>query len=222
MYVGRIMHTDLVTVSPSTSLEDAKILLKKKKIDHLLVVNDSGKLMGLVSDKDIKKYWASPATTLSSHELNYLLQQVLVETVMVKTVITITTDTTIERAALIMQEDDINALPVMEDSELVGIITSTDVLGVLLNAIGISDDSTRISVVVKDSIGTLERITKILSDANINILSLICWPEKEHEGVFQIVIRLAKVDRSSAVDALESQDYKVVTSYIGDLTPYIP
>ncbi|MBM9604739.1 CBS and ACT domain-containing protein [Desulfopila inferna] len=222
MYVGRIMHTDLITVSPSTSLEDASILIKKKKIDHLPVINDSGKLVGILSDRDLKQYWASPATSLSNHELNYLLQQVLVEMVMIKTVITISPGTTIERAALIMQENDINALPVMEDDHLVGIITSTDVMGVLLSAIGISDDSVRLGVMVKDSIGSLAEVSEILRKEEINIQSLFSWPEKEHNGVYQLVMRIPENDGQKAIDALNRNGYKVILKYEEEITPFLP
>ena len=222
MYVGRIMHTELITVSPSASLEDANILIKKKKIDHLLVVNNEGRLVGILSDRDVKQYWASPATTLSNHELNYLLQQVLVEMVMIKAVITISPNTTIERAALLMQEHDINALPVMEDENLVGIITSTDVMGVLLSAIGISEDSVRIGVMVKDSIGTLAGVSAILSKEQVNIQSLLSWPEKEFAGVYQLVMRVPKDDSQKAIDALQANGYKVITQYEKDIRPFLP
>lgn len=222
MYVGRIMHTDLITISPSANLDEAKILLKKKRIDHLLVVNDDSKLVGILSDRDVKQYWASPATTLSNHELNYLLQQVLVEMVMVKAVITIPPSTTIERAALIMQEHDINALPVMDEEKLVGIITSTDVMGVLLGAIGISDESVRLGVVVEDSIGTLAQVADILRVEQINIQSLLSWPEKDLPGIYQLVMRIAKQDGDKAVTALNNHGYKVITQYEEDIQPFLP
>ncbi len=75
MYIGRIMHTDLITVSPATSLAHAQELTEKHSIDHLLVIDDKKKLAGIISDRDLKRYWASPATTLSTHELNYLLEK---------------------------------------------------------------------------------------------------------------------------------------------------
>ncbi len=222
MYVGRIMHTDLITVSPGTSLEDATILIKKKRIDHLPVVNDSGRLVGILSDRDLKLYRASPATTLSKNELNYLLQQVIVEMIMIKTVITISPGTTVERAALIMQENDINALPVTQGEQLVGIITSTDVMGVLLSAIGISDDSVRLGVIVRDSIGALAAVSTILKREEINIQSLFSWPEKDHEGVYQLVMRIPEASSDKAIDALTDDGYKVITSYEKDITPFLP
>lgn len=222
MYVGRIMHTKLITVSPSTNLEDANILIKKNKIDHLPVINESGKLVGILSDRDLKQYWASPATSLSHHELNYLLAQVLVEMIMIKAVITVSPGTTIERAALIMQENDINALPVMEGENLVGIITSTDVMGVLLSAIGISDDSVRLGVMVRDSIGSLATVSEILKKEQVNIQSLFAWPEKSYEGIHQLVMRIPKDDGGKAIEALTANGYKVITKYEKDISPFLP
>jgi len=65
MYVGRIMHTRLVTVAPDTSLRKAKEIIEEKRINHLLVVNKKGDLVGIVSDRDVRQSWASPATSLS-------------------------------------------------------------------------------------------------------------------------------------------------------------
>lgn len=222
MYIGRIMHTDLITVSPKTTLVEAKKLVQQKQIDHLLVVNDQKKLVGIVSDRDLKKYWASPATSLSTHELNYLLEKVLVSMVMIKTVVTVPTNTTIERAALIMQQHRISALPVMEDGELAGIITSTDVMDVLLQAIGISDDSMRLSIFVKDSIGKLAEVTSSLRDAGVNIQSLFCWPEPKYQGITEIVLRINSQDGDKAISALTGKGFKVKSKYEKDITPFLP
>lgn len=222
MYIGRIMHTDLITVAPETTLVEARKIIEDKSIDHLLVVDKNKKLVGLLSDRDLKQYWASPATSLSTHELSYLLEKVLVSMVMVKTVVTIPTSTTIERAALIMQQNRISSLPVMENDELVGIITSTDVMGVLLDAIGISDNSIRLSVFVDDTIGKLAELTETLSQAGINIQSLFCWPEKHHTDITQLLLRVASDDGSKAIEALTSKGFKVKNKYEKDITPFLP
>ena len=222
MYIGRIMHTDLITVAPETTLVEAKKVIEDKKIDHLLVVNKDKKLVGLVSDRDLKQYWASPATSLSTHELNYLLEKVVVSMVMVKTIVTVPTSTTIERAALIMQQHRISSLPVMENDELVGIITSTDVMGVLLDAIGISDNSIRLGVFVNDRTGKLSELTETLKDADVNIQSLFCWPEKNHPGITQLVLRVASTDGPQAIEALTAKGFKVKNKYEKDITPYLP
>ncbi|MBW1635157.1 MAG: CBS domain-containing protein [Deltaproteobacteria bacterium] len=222
MYTGRIMHTDLVTISPETSLTDAQKLIDKHSIDHLLVTDSHTKLIGILSDRDLKQYWASPATSLSTHELNYLLAKVTVDMIMIKAVVTVSTATTIERAAFIMQQHRISALPVMEDNELVGIITSTDVMDVLLEAIGISDESVRLGVFVNDSIGQLAKVTEVLKEAGINIQSLLCWPEKKFPGITQMVFRVGARDSDNAIRALNENGVKVKLQYEKDITPFLP
>lgn len=222
MYIDRIMHTDLITVSPQTTLVQARDLIEKKKIDHLLVVNDKKKLVGIVSDRDLKQNWASPAISLSTHELNYLLQKVLVSMIMIKTVVTVPTSTTIERAALIMQQNRISALPVMEGDDLAGIITSSDVMAVLLQAIGISDESVRLSIFVRDSIGKLAEVADTLKDDGINIQSLFCWPDNRYPGVTEMVLRVANQDGGKAIAALSGKGFKVKNRYEKDLTPFLP
>jgi len=222
MYVGRIMHTRLVTAAPDTSLKKAKEIIEEKKINHLLVVNKSGDLIGIVSDRDVRQSMASPATALSVHELNYLLTQLTVENIMVKKIITISPGTTIERAANIMQENRINALPVVESEKLVGIITSTDVMGVLLRAIGFGEKSARFTVLVQDRIGIVAEVSKILKEKNISIRSFVTWPEKEYPGVFQLVMRVGLEDKDRAISALNDGGFKVLSEYVHDLTPFLP
>jgi acetoin utilization protein AcuB len=216
------MHTELVTVPPDTSLVQAKDIIAEKKIAHLLVVDDQGQLLGIVSDRDVKQSWASPATTLSVHELNYILKQVTVDLIMRKKIITIQPDTTIERAASIMQENRISALPVVANDKLVGIITTTDVMAVLLEAIGMDTDSFRFTVLVEDRIGVVAEVSRVLQEKQVNIRSLVTWPEKKYPGVFQLVMRVAASDQEKAVSALADAGFRVLTGYVEDLTSYLP
>jgi len=222
MYVGNVMRTELVTVPPETTLLTAQDILEKKQINHLLVVDGEGELLGIVSDRDLKKSWASSATTLSKNELMYLLDQVTVFSIMAKKTIAITPGTTIERAALLMNQNRINALPVLEGKELVGIITSSDVIKILLEAIGIDKDSARLTVLVKDRIGVISDISKALRDDGINIRSLFTWPENGHPGVYYLVIRVPADAGESAAASLEKSGFKVLSRYVKDLSPYLP
>jgi len=222
MYIGQIMHTNLVTASPETTLVEARELIDVHQIEHLLIVNKKGKLVGMVSDRDLKQNWASPATSLSAHELHYLLQKVEVAMIMVKTVKTVAPDTTIERAAYIMQTENISSLPVMVGDQLVGIVTSTDVMAVLLQAIGMSEESVRLGVLVDDRIGRLAEVTAILKEQRINLQSFFCWPAKGYPDISHLVIRVAKADGDKAIAALEANGFKVLTRYEQDLRPFLP
>jgi acetoin utilization protein AcuB len=221
MYVGRVMHTELVTVSPDTSLMKARDILEERKIAHLLVVNARGDLVGIVSDRDLKQNWASPAVALSKHELNYLLAKVTVEQIMIKKILTVSPLTTIERAALIMQQHRISALPVLDEGRLAGIITSRDVMQVLLEAIGIDEDSRRLTVICEDRIGFLADMSRLLRDTGINIRSLFAWPDKNFPGYYHIVMRVRAADGDKALAVLEQNGYKVLTAYTKDLAPFL-
>jgi acetoin utilization protein AcuB len=222
MYVGRVMHKDLVTVEPATTIVEADKILTDKQIAHLLVVNEAGKLLGIISDRDLKKSWASPATTLTKHELNYLLSQLTVDMIMIRKIITIAPDTTIERAAQIMQENRINALPVKDGEKLVGIITSRDVMEVLLEAIGIDGDSRRFTVIVADRVGTMADLSNLLKEEQINIRSIFAWPDKDQSGIYHLVIRVSARDGDRAVGVLQGGGYKVLTEYVKDISAYLP
>lgn len=222
MYIGSIMHTDLITVPPEASLSDAQKLMDSKSIDHLLVVNKNKKLVGILSGRDLKQYWASPATSLSTHELNYLLDKVTAEMIMTKAVVTVNTTTTIERAAFIMQQHKISALPVMENGDLTGLITSTDVMGLLFDAIGLSDASVRLGVLVSDKIGELARVTDTLKDVGVNIQSLLCCQEKGYPEISHLVMRVAEQDKDAAIKALAASNIKVMLQYEKDISPFLP
>lgn len=222
MYIGQIMHTNLITVSPETTLVEARELIAMHRIEHLLVVSNRGRLVGIVSDRDLKQHWASPATALSAHELHYLLEKVELGMIMVKTVKTVTPETTIERAASIMQTEKINSLPVMVGEQLVGIVTSTDVMAVLLQAIGMNEESVRLGVLVDDRIGRLAEVTSTLGEQRVNIQSFFCWPVKDYPDISHLVIRVAKADGNRAIAALEARGFRVLTRYEQDLHPFLP
>ena len=222
MYVGTVMRTELATVPPDTTLLAAQDSMEKKQTNHILVVDREGELLGIVSDRDLKKSWASSATTLSKNELTYLLDQVTVASIMTKKTMTITPGTTIERAALLMNQNRINALPVIEKDELVGIITSSDVIKVLLEAVGIEKDSARLTVLVKDRIGVISDISQTLRDQDINIRSLFTWPENDHPGVYYLVVRVPADAGDKAAVSLEKSGFKVLSHYEKELGPYLP
>lgn len=221
MYVGRVMRTTLVTIPPDTPLIKAREILEEKRIAHLLVVGAGGNLTGIVSDRDLKQNWASPAVALSKHELNYLLSKVTVESIMIKKIMTVSPLTTIERAALVMQQNRIGALPVLDGGRLVGIITTRDVMQILLEAIGIEDESQRFTVLCKDRIGFVADMSHLLREAGINIRSMFAWPDKEYPGYYHLVMRVAAVHGEKAVSTLRANGYKVLTEYADDLTPYL-
>ncbi len=222
MYVGWHMVTKLITISPDTPILRAKEIMNEKRISHLPVTDLKGHLVGLVTDRDLREAWASPATTLSVYELTYILQKVTVESIMKKKLITTTEDMTIERAAFIMHNNKIGCLPVVaSDGKLIGIITTSDLMSVLLTALGMDEDSARVTILARDRIGLVSDITSLLKDNSINIKSILIHPLPKFEGVFQLLLRFSKDDFDRAVTVMENNGYKVLKEYVQDLTPYI-
>jgi acetoin utilization protein AcuB len=104
----------------------------------------------------------------------------------------------------------------------VGIVTSTDVMAVLLQAIGMSDDSVRLGVLVDDAIGRLADVTSLFKEAQINLQSFFCWPDSRYADISHLVMRVASVDGERAIAALEGHGFRVLTRYEKDLRPFLP
>ena len=131
MLVREKMHRSVITISPDQSLFAAKERMRKHGIRRLPVVRD-GQLVGMVTDRDVRQAWASPATALSTHELLYLLDKVTVAQIMTPKVVTVTPDTPLVEAARLLHAHKIGGLPVVEGKRVVGILTETDLLEVLI------------------------------------------------------------------------------------------
>lgn len=127
MNVSGLMTAPPITTSPDMAVLEARQLMVDKRIRHLLVT-DGSKLLGIVTDRDIRLNLPSPATSLSVWEINYLLARLTVATVMTRPVITIDPRRDARSAAELMLYHKIGALPVVDGDTLLGIITETDLL----------------------------------------------------------------------------------------------
>ena len=127
MFVREWMTKDPLTAGPTTSIKAAWKSLQERHIRHLPVVEE-GRLVGIVTDRDLRRVLPSPATSLEIHELHYLLDKIAVSEVMTKDVITTAPFTPIPEAARTLLRNRIGALPVVEAGTLVGILSLTDVL----------------------------------------------------------------------------------------------
>ncbi len=222
MYVGWNMKTNLLTATPETSVFKARELMDEHRISHLPITDGKAGLLGIVTDRDLKEAWASSATTLSVYELTYVLQKLVIAKVMTKNVITATPDMTIERAARIILDHKIGALPVLKSHKLVGIITTTDLMDVLLMALGLSDDTKRLSLLVRDRMGVLAQVGRLMQQADINIRSIMTVPLIGHTDIWQILLRTNSSVYEKAVDTLQEGGFKVISEYVEDLTPFMP
>jgi acetoin utilization protein AcuB len=125
--VGDIMSVSPVTITPSTSVHEAQTLMQQRKIRHLPVLQD-GRLVGMISDRDIRLVLPSPATSLTVWEIRHLLDKLTVGEVMTYFVMTTAPDCSVTEAVGRMLGHKVGVLPVVEDRQVVGILTRTDIL----------------------------------------------------------------------------------------------
>ncbi len=175
MLVGERMTRNPVTILDTASIDDGIHLMRERKVRRLPVLDESGKMVGIVSDKDLLHAAPSPATSLSVYELHYLLAKLTIKQVMSSPVISVTPDTPLEEAARVMADNKIGGLPVTEGDRLVGIITETDVFKILVELLGARAPGQRVTVRVTEGKGVLARITSALSDLGANIISVVTY-----------------------------------------------
>ncbi|MDQ7092475.1 CBS domain-containing protein [Desulfosporosinus sp. PR] len=204
MYVRQFMTTQVFTVSPEESIADAMALMREKKVDRLPVL-EKEKLVGFVTDGDLREVSPSPATTLSIFELNYLVAKTPIREVAIKKVITCHPDMGIEDAALLMREHKIGGLPVLEDNKLVGIITGYDILDAFLDIMGSRSPGKRVVIERKDEKGILLDIGTIFKKFDTNVASFAFYHLRENK--VQLLARLQGEQLDEVKASLEEKGY---------------
>jgi len=189
MRIRDMMTRNPVTVDSETFVMDAQKIMKENNIRRLPVV-DKGKLVGIVTKHDLLEASPSPATSLSVHELNYLLSKMKVKEIMKKNPVTLAPDTPFEEALKIGQERKIGAFPVVENGKVVGIATESDIVRFLNRALGIKEEGSRITIEgLGGKWGELQKIISIADQHQAAILSMISLERPEKKD-WMLVLRL--------------------------------
>ncbi|MFQ6000088.1 MAG: CBS and ACT domain-containing protein [Anaerolineae bacterium] len=209
MLVKERMTRDLITVKRDTPVDEALRIMQDKKIRRLPVVDESGGLVGIVSQMDLLYASPSPATSLSIHEIHYLLSRLTVEEVMTKEVITVEEDTPLEEAARILVDNRIGGLPVMCEGRLVGIITETDLFKVFLELLGARESGVRLTLLVPERKGVLASITGEIAQMGGNIISLGTFLGEDPTNRL-ITIKVADLREEELVKAMEALGMELV------------
>jgi acetoin utilization protein AcuB len=201
MLVGSRMTPNPITVSEDTAIDEALKLMRDKKVRRLPVLNAKGNLVGIVAEKDILYASPSPATSLSIHEIHYLVSRIKVKEIMTKNVITVTDETPLEEAARVMADNQIGALPIMHDSKLVGIVTETDLFKIFLELLGAREPGVRLTMKVPEGKGMLPLITGTVSRLEGHVLALTAWAGEE-PGTRVVTLKVEGVDRQKLVNSI--------------------
>jgi acetoin utilization protein AcuB len=161
------------TATPDMPVSEALGVMRREKVRRLPVLNKPhGKLVGIISEKDLLYASPSPATSLSMWEINYLLAKLQVREVMTEPVITVSEGEPLENAARIMVDNKIGGLPVMRKETLVGIITETDLFKIFIELFGAREKGVRVTMLIPTTKGELAKITTEIANRNGNIIAL--------------------------------------------------
>lgn len=196
MLVGKRMTHPVITVSSDMPIVDALNMMKREHIRRLPVVKD-GKLIGIVSDKDLMNASPSEATSLSMWEVNYLMSKITVKDVMTKDVLTVTETDPIEKAARIMADHKIGGLPVVRGGDVVGIITETDLFKLFIEIMGAREKGVRVTALIPNRPGTLAAIANAITAAGGSFLAfgtIMGDTPKNRMAMFKIIgLQIPKV-----------------------------
>lgn len=202
MLVGERMSRPVISIHPDMPIQDALNLMHKEHLRRLPVVDKRGKLVGIVSERDLLHASPSDATSLSVWELNYLISKITVDRIMTKDVITITEDTPLEEAARLMADGKVGCMPVMHDDEMVGIITETDLFKVFLELLGARESGVRLSVLLPDLPGELAKLTQAIFNLDGNIIALGTFLGESPENR-EVTIKVGGVELQVLKEAVE-------------------
>ena len=211
MRIRDVMTKNPITVDSETLVLDAQKIMKENNIRRLPVV-DNGNLVGIVTQHDLLQASPSPATSLSIHELNYLLAKMKVKEVMKKNPFTLSPDTPFEEALRIGQDRKIGSFPVMDKGKLIGIITESDTVRFLTRALGLREEGSRVTIEgLGGKFGDLEKIIAIANQHQTIILSMISLPRPENKD-WMIVLRLKTTNPDPIVRDFKKAGFNVTYS----------
>lgn len=209
MKVKHWMTKDPITVSPETLAVEAQKIMKENKIRRLPVV-DKGKLVGMVTFRNLIEAAPSSATSLSIHELNYLIMKIKVKDLMKKNVITVSPEDTVIDAIVRGVDKGIGGFPVVdEQGRLVGIVTETQIARAMIQLFG---TETRKEIISLENVdlqpGTFGKIVTLVEKLGINIISMFSLPRRTTD-LLRVYIRIKSGQREEAIQELKKAGYEI-------------
>ena len=211
MYLRDVMTTDVITIPSKTSIIKAKRVMEKKKLQRIPIV-DGGKLVGIVSRKTLEKAVPAEPNPRDFFEFSYSIASLFrkpVRDIMSRDVVTATPDMTVEEAVALAQSKKVGALVVLEDNQVVGIVTTKDFFYKILNRVlGVGEPGARIEVAGGGEGKALEEIISCMNKAGLNITTLHIY---RHPGRAKknVVIHVDSEDVEQCANELKSKGYKI-------------
>ena len=216
MLVQNWMSKSVVTIDVNDSMQDAIKQLKEHSI-RMLPVMKKGKLVGIVTDRDLKKASASDATTLEIHELLYLLSKIKVKEIMTKDPITVPPDYTAEETAQVLLDGKISGAPVVDDNgRVVGAITQTDLFRVLISLTGFGNGGIQFGFQVEDKPGSIKEVADAIRAFGGRMVSILTSYDDVPNGYRKVYIRMHSIERSQLQKLKNTLSEKAALLYVID------
>jgi len=216
MLVKNWMSRNPITIDEDDSMQHASSVMREHRI-RMLPVLKNGKLVGVVSDSDLKRASASDATMLDIHELLYLISKIRVRDIMTKTPISVLEDFTVEETAQTLMEHNISGVPVMDKSgRLVGVITRNDIFKLLISLSGLDKKGIQFAFLTEDKAGSIKDLTDVIREYHGRIASVLSASEYAPEGKRVVYLRIYDIDRSVMPDMIRKLSERASLVYVVD------
>jgi acetoin utilization protein AcuB len=203
MFVRDRMSSPAITVNPTTTFQDALRLMHEYHFRRLPVVDQGGRLVGILSERDLLHAAPSPATSLSIWEMNYLLWKLTAEQLMTKRVVTVCADTPLEEAARLMVVNKIGGMPVLDaKGNLVGVITETDIFKAFVTLLGADRTGTRVVVRAPTGKTVFADMMEAILDMDGEITSVSTYSSGENDT--RVVLKVRGIESEQLTAALEA------------------
>ena len=213
MLVKGWMTSDVMTIDEDTSMMKASEIMRENNIRRLPVMH-KGKLVGIVTDRDIKEASPSKATTLDVHELYYLLSELKIKDIMSTHVFTISPEETVEKAAVKMLEHHISGLPVVNDKgKVVGLITQWDIFKVLVSLTGIYRGGIQFGFNLEDRPGSIKEVGDLIRKHGGRMVSILTSYDMCDEGCRHVYIRIKEIPEDKLKALTEDLDKNFILLY---------
>ncbi|WP_414042687.1 CBS and ACT domain-containing protein [Macrococcus animalis] len=204
MLVERIMTSPCISFSSTGTIEEVINLMNEKNIHHVPIVDDNMKLIGIISDRDVKQALPSNLSERSNLELN-----VPITKIMQQHVITCHPLDFVEEIALDFYHESIGSIPVVKRGKLVGIVTAKDMLNTFIELTGVTTPGTTIQIQIPDIPGNIHEITEVFHRFKIGIEGILVFRDKNNPGKKIVSLRMLSMHPQQVIKELVAKDFEV-------------
>lgn len=205
MLLEEIMKTEVHSLNPDQTVQNVIDLFEKERIRHAPVVED-GKVVGVVSDRDLKDALPSRFTVSPKGDP----YKKTVREIMTSDPVIAHPMDSVKEIAMVFYEQQIGCLPVVSGGKLAGFITETDLLYTFIELTGTHQPGSQIEVRVADRSGVLLEVSKVFYQHNINVLSVLVYPDREKKENKILVFRVQTMNPLALINDLRKEGFDVL------------